>query len=793
MSNFSETSSNYEPPSSNISREEFEKLSKATWVELWNEKFDTASEKVVKLSSKKEDLSTQISGINAELQWHLQSLQIAKNVLQNDPNNSQIASDIQKIEEVMRELTEKKQHLENLAKNYSQEIWINQKIMDEFLANTSNDIIKSVETKEASTEKTVIESLKNKNSREYSLYKQYVMDVLDIAWLQKSGKTNEEIRLIIIEHTKEMVAYIQEHTATDSQKEINLQNTTPIVPMDANTQATLDFINTGKFTEEFVEWFPDLFSNEFIDSLSSKLQESSDKSILDAIKNKESNEYSLYKQYITDELKIPGVEKTGIANLIAAKKTNAEIQAAIIASTKEIIAYIKREAKSELLYANGYTKKLSNFFEGQGSTGKNFSKYSPELQNSLRTMQTAIKKNDTDTLSPMLTNSFFERYIHETESIVRREYIEKIDVNNEAATTKFDAFRKMYPEKSWLSNNEVKQFLLDTNNTSILALLVTDADITSSKDPDIQSIIQSEDYRDLKNIVAANTLQNSNSFTKSWEGTAHEEYSISDKFLDWLKTRADQKSEEILNDIGNPIDVITNLKTDKYGRIDETSLQNAIQISRENALQSTTQNTTLQSKPQISTIEQYNAWSVISTSVDNPLHPGQKVDIKYQKNPKSWGIDMQIWGKIIQVPAENLNREYIQMLVSMALHPFLSKVINASSPETMRFFEEKFKQKYPTEKIGTYPYHYYEVIFHTIGEKSGNSIFMMQWQDKVTWLSEWLKNPTETQRLTSDLRNKWIIWNDGNFDWWAINLLPDITSNKTGTATESSETIRSVE
>lgn len=66
------------------------------------------------------------------------------------------------------------------------------------------------------------------------------------------------------------------------------------------------------------------------------------------------------------------------------------------------------------------------------------------------------------------------------------------------------------------------------------------------------------------------------------------------------------------------------------------------------------------------------------------------------------------------------------MLVSMALHPFLSKVINTSSPETMRFFEEKFKQKYPTEKIGTYPYHYYEVIFHTIGEKSGNSIFMMQ-------------------------------------------------------------------
>lgn len=87
------------------------------------------------------------------------------------------------------------------------------------------------------------------------------------------------------------------------------------------------------------------------------------------------------------------------------------------------------------------------------------------------------------------------------------------------------------------------------------------------------------------------------------------------------------------------------------------------------------------------------------------------------------GLAMRINGNEIRVP-ENIKTDaeiqsYGQMIKNAAKQPFFAKILSAPYHQGLKYFEEKFRAKYPNEKMGARPNHFYEVIFSEIAEASG--------------------------------------------------------------------------
>lgn len=147
---------------------------------------------------------------------------------------------------------------------------------------------------------------------------------------------------------------------------------------------------------------------------------------------------------------------------------------------------------------------------------------------------------------------------------------------------------------------------------------------------------------------------------------------------------------------------------------------------------------------------------------------GQERDLKVQKNPETGGMNMEIGGKQIHVPYENVNRPYIEMLVKMTQNPLFGKLFNGTNNESYIHFEKKFRLANPTEKIGKYPRNFYELILNDIAKSAKIPELEVHELEQIDRTMTKLSNPTFFRPIIEKLQSKGIIAIDGNIHYQKI-------------------------
>ena len=133
-----------------------------------------------------------------------------------------------------------------------------------------------------------------------------------------------------------------------------------------------------------------------------------------------------------------------------------------------------------------------------------------------------------------------------------------------------------------------------------------------------------------------------------------------------------------------------------------------------------------------------------------------------QKDFKSWFLTFNIFGhKFTQRLDGRHGPEYWKVFNNMAANPLLAHILRGGQEMSLNYFEKKFSEKYPTEKIGTKPEKFYQVLFEELANATGNEDLRPRDESDVRRIMTRMSNPIFYRPVETAMRQKWILDNAG--------------------------------
>ena len=143
------------------------------------------------------------------------------------------------------------------------------------------------------------------------------------------------------------------------------------------------------------------------------------------------------------------------------------------------------------------------------------------------------------------------------------------------------------------------------------------------------------------------------------------------------------------------------------------------------------------------------------------LRPDQD-QVIVQKDFKSWFLTFNVFGhKFTQRLDGRHGPEYWKVFNNMAANPLLAHILRGGQEMSLNYFEKKFSEKYPTEKIGTKPEKFYQVLFEELANATGNEDLRPRDESDVRRIMTRMSNPIFYRPVETAMRQKWILDNAG--------------------------------
>lgn len=98
--------------------------------------------------------------------------------------------------------------------------------------------------------------------------------------------------------------------------------------------------------------------------------------------------------------------------------------------------------------------------------------------------------------------------------------------------------------------------------------------------------------------------------------------------------------------------------------------------------------------------------------------------------------------------------EYWKVFNNMAANPLLAHILRGGQEQSLNYFEKKFSEKYPTEKIGTKPEKFYQVLFEELANATGNEDFRPRDESDVRRIMTRMSNPIFYRPVETAMRQK---------------------------------------
>lgn len=145
----------------------------------------------------------------------------------------------------------------------------------------------------------------------------------------------------------------------------------------------------------------------------------------------------------------------------------------------------------------------------------------------------------------------------------------------------------------------------------------------------------------------------------------------------------------------------------------------------------------------------------------------------FYKDPSVQKLSMSINGNEI-TPPENLEEmdrfRYMKFLSDHADHSLIGKILKWPYEEGLKYFEKKFAEKYPTEKLGEYPHHFFEVITNEIAETTGISELKVEWEEQTKELMKKFEDMNFVREIQRKMIESQVIDSAGKIDRKSIFL-----------------------
>ena len=97
----------------------------------------------------------------------------------------------------------------------------------------------------------------------------------------------------------------------------------------------------------------------------------------------------------------------------------------------------------------------------------------------------------------------------------------------------------------------------------------------------------------------------------------------------------------------------------------------------------------------------------------------------------------------------------------MAAKPLFAHILRGGQEQSLNYFEKKFSDKYPTEKIGTKPEKFYQVLLEELANVTGNEDLRPRDESDVRRIMTRMANPLFYRPVETAMRQKGILDNAG--------------------------------
>ena len=98
--------------------------------------------------------------------------------------------------------------------------------------------------------------------------------------------------------------------------------------------------------------------------------------------------------------------------------------------------------------------------------------------------------------------------------------------------------------------------------------------------------------------------------------------------------------------------------------------------------------------------------------------------------------------------------EYWKVFNNIAANPLLAHILRGGQEMSLNYFEKKFSEKYPTEKIGTKPEKFYQVLFEELANATGNEDLRPRDESDVRRIMTRMSNPIFYRPVETAMRQK---------------------------------------
>jgi len=105
--------------------------------------------------------------------------------------------------------------------------------------------------------------------------------------------------------------------------------------------------------------------------------------------------------------------------------------------------------------------------------------------------------------------------------------------------------------------------------------------------------------------------------------------------------------------------------------------------------------------------------------------------------------------------------EYWKVFNNMAANPLFAHILRGGQEQSLNYFEKKFSDKYPTEKIGTKPEKFYQVLLEELANVTGNEDLRPRDESDVRRIMTRMANPLFYRPVETAMRQKGILDNAG--------------------------------
>lgn len=118
-------------------------------------------------------------------------------------------------------------------------------------------------------------------------------------------------------------------------------------------------------------------------------------------------------------------------------------------------------------------------------------------------------------------------------------------------------------------------------------------------------------------------------------------------------------------------------------------------------------------------------------------------------------------GQDFELTAKNGTENYVNMFLEMSNTPIFQPILRSGYAHGLKQFEEAFRLKYSTEKIGDYKEHFYEVVFSELYKATGTPDFNIKTREEFRDFFIKMQNPINYGDLKDSLISTEIFDNEG--------------------------------